>query len=93
MNPALTKRKYRRLFSPKVRKKPGPRGPTREVMAAVVDMKLRNPTWGCPRTVRAPLASIRRTPDWNHSARMSRPHALLDRRWSGDEALWFPTVL
>src|SRR5713101_574826 len=46
---ALTKRKYRRLFSPPVRKKPGPKGPTQEVMAAVVDMKQRNPTWGCPR--------------------------------------------
>ena len=46
---ALTKRKYRLLFSPNVRRKPGPKGPTPEVMAAVVDMKRRNPTWGCPR--------------------------------------------
>ena len=46
---ALTKRKYRQLFSPQVRKKPGPKGPTRDVTAAVVDMKQRNPTWGCPR--------------------------------------------
>jgi putative transposase len=46
---ALTKRKYRLLFSPKVPKRPGPKGPTQEVMAAVVDMKQRNPTWGCPR--------------------------------------------
>src|ERR1700680_2274556 len=33
--------------------------------------------------VRAALASIRRTPDWNHSARISRPHALLDGRRPG----------
>ena len=46
---ALTKRKYRLLFSPTVRTKPGPKGPTQEVIAAVVDMKQRNPTWGCPR--------------------------------------------
>ena len=46
---ALTKRTYRRLFSRQVRKKPGPKGPTQEVMAAVVDVKQRNPTWGCPR--------------------------------------------
>jgi len=46
---ALTKRKYRLLFSSKVRKKPGPKGPTQEVMAVVLDMKQRNPTWGCPR--------------------------------------------
>jgi hypothetical protein len=46
---ALTTRKYRRLFSSKAPNKPGPKGPTRDVMAAVVDMKRRNPTWGCPR--------------------------------------------
>jgi hypothetical protein len=46
---ALKTRKYRLLFSPTVRKKPGPRGPSQHVMAAVVDMKQRNPTWGCPR--------------------------------------------
>jgi putative transposase len=45
----LTTRKYRRLFSSTVRKKPGPKGPSREVIAAVVEMKQRNPTWGCPR--------------------------------------------
>src|ERR1700736_2881899 len=49
LNRALTERKYRRLFSPTVRRKPGPKGPNQEVIAAVVDMKQRNPTWGCPR--------------------------------------------
>src|SRR5262245_65062713 len=46
---ALMARKYRRLFSPTVHKKPGPKGPNQDVIAAVVDMKRRNPTWGCPR--------------------------------------------
>ena len=46
---ALKTRKYRLLFSPTVRKKPGPKGPTPEIIAAVVDMKQRVPTWGCPR--------------------------------------------
>ena len=46
---ALTTRKYRRLFSSRVRKKPGPKGPSREVIAAVVDTKQLNPTGGCPR--------------------------------------------
>ena len=46
---ALTKRKYRRLFSSKVHEKPGPKGPSQDVVAAVVEMKRRNPTWGCPR--------------------------------------------
>ena len=46
---ALTTRKYRLLFSPRGRRKPGPKGPNQEVMAAALDMKQRNPTWGCPR--------------------------------------------
>jgi hypothetical protein len=46
---ALKDRKYRLLFSPKSCKKPGPKGPGHEVIAAVVQMKQRNPTWGCPR--------------------------------------------
>ena len=46
---ALTQRKYRRLFSSKVTTKPGPKGPRPEIIAAVVDMKRRNPSWGCPR--------------------------------------------
>jgi len=45
----LTKRKYRLLFSPKRRRRPGPKGPTKELIDAVVEMKRRNPNWGCPR--------------------------------------------
>jgi len=46
---SLTQRKYRRLFSSKGPAKPGPKGPSQDVIAVVVDMKQRNPTWGCPR--------------------------------------------
>src|SRR2546430_3131168 len=46
---ALIGRKYRRLFSSTVPTKPGPKGPSQDVIAAVVDMKGRNPTWGCRR--------------------------------------------
>ena len=46
---ALTTRKYRRLFSTNVPTKPGPKGPSQEIVAAVVEMKRRNPTWGCRR--------------------------------------------
>jgi len=46
---ALKNRKYRLLFSSKARKRPGPKGPSYKVIAAVVQMKQRNPTWGCPR--------------------------------------------
>jgi transposase InsO family protein len=46
---ALIQRKYRRLFSSNRSVKPGPKGPSPDVIAAVVDMKQRNPSWGCPR--------------------------------------------
>jgi len=45
----LTKRKYRLLFSPKRGRRPGPKGPTKELIDAVVEMKRRNRGWGCPR--------------------------------------------
>src|SRR6516164_8524365 len=45
---ALVQRKYRIVFSPKRRTKPGPKGPAEELIGAVVEMKKRNPTWGCP---------------------------------------------
>lgn len=45
----LTKQKYHLLFSPKGRSRPGPKGPRKEWIDAVVEMKRRNPTWGCKR--------------------------------------------
>ena len=45
---ALVQRKYRLLFSPKQRTKPGPKGPTADLIRAVVEMKRHNPSWGCP---------------------------------------------
>jgi putative transposase len=45
----LRKRKYRMLFSQKRRRRPGPKGPVKELIDAVVAMKRRNPSWGCPR--------------------------------------------
>jgi putative transposase len=45
----LTKRKYRLLFSPRRGRRPGPKGPTKELIDAVLEMKRRNPSWGCPR--------------------------------------------
>src|SRR5215472_2678771 len=45
----LRKRKYRILFSPGHRRRPGPKGPNKDLIDAVVAMKQRNPSWGCPR--------------------------------------------
>lgn len=46
---ALVERKYSRLFSNKGNKRPGPNGPSRELVNAVVELKRRNPRFGCPR--------------------------------------------
>jgi putative transposase len=49
LHQALIQRKYRRLFSSSRPTKPGPKGPSREVIAAVVEMKQRGPSLGYPR--------------------------------------------
>lgn len=47
---ALVHRKYRPLFSSSCRRqKPGPKGPSAQLIAAIVEMKYRNPTFGCVR--------------------------------------------
>ena len=45
----LQKRKYRELFSSGRKGKPGPKGPSKDIIDAIVEMKRRNPRFGCPR--------------------------------------------
>ena len=45
----MVKRKYSLLFTPKTRGKPGPRGPSPELISAIVEMKRRNPSFGYQR--------------------------------------------
>src|SRR2546421_7706326 len=45
----LTKHKYRQLFSSRRVRRPGPKGPTKDLIDAVVEMKRRNLGWGCRR--------------------------------------------
>jgi putative transposase len=47
---ALVDRKYRLLFSSRDRRrKPGPKGPSAELVAAIIELKCRNPWFGCVR--------------------------------------------
>jgi len=46
---ALVKRKYRQHFMPKTRCRPGPRGPSPELISAILEMKCRNPNFGYQR--------------------------------------------
>src|SRR5262249_27248743 len=49
LHKVLVKQKYRMLFSPKRVGRRGPKGPTKELIDAVLGMKRRNRTWGCKR--------------------------------------------
>ena len=46
---ALVHRKYRLLFCPKHRAKPGPKGPSPDLIRVVIEMKQPNPRRRCPR--------------------------------------------
>jgi putative transposase len=49
----LLRRKYRRLFSSSpCPKTPGPKGPSEALIRAIVELKSRNPRFGCPRIAR-----------------------------------------
>jgi hypothetical protein len=45
----LKKRKYRLLYSSSRKGKPGPKGPSQELIEAIVELKRRNSRFGCPR--------------------------------------------
>ena len=45
----LIKRKYSKLFSPTKNGKPGPKGPSQEVINLVLAIKTKNPGFGCPK--------------------------------------------
>src|ERR1700726_1500380 len=50
---ALVRRKYRQLFlSSPGPKRPGPKGPSEALIQAIVELKSRNPRFGCPRIAR-----------------------------------------
>ena len=50
---ALVRRKYRRRFSSsECPKQPGPKGPSEALIQAIVELKSRNPRFGCPRIAR-----------------------------------------
>src|SRR5262249_3477725 len=46
---ALKKRNYRWLFSSGDHRRPGPKGPSKELIDTIVEFKRRNPRIGCPR--------------------------------------------
>ena len=45
----LKQREYRLLYASSTKAKPGPKGPSPELIRAIVELKRRNPRFGCPR--------------------------------------------
>ena len=45
----LARKKYQLLFASARRGRPGPKGPSDEIIAAILELKRRNPRFGCPR--------------------------------------------
>ena len=49
LHEAVKKRKYQLLYSSRKKGKPGPKGPSQELIEVIVELKRRNPRFGCPR--------------------------------------------
>src|SRR5205085_9861702 len=73
LHKALSKQKYRMLFSPDLRRQPGPKGPSAELIRAVVEMKQRNPNWGWPRIAQQIALAFQIQIDKDVVRRISRP--------------------
>ena len=72
---ALVRRKYRRLFSSMpCPKKPGPKGPDEALMRAIVELKSRNPRFGCPRIARIIAHTFGVVVDKNQEYRVLAKH-------------------
>jgi putative transposase len=49
LHQALVNRKYSKLFSNKRDRKPGPKGPSQDLIRLIVEIKTKNPRYGCPK--------------------------------------------
>jgi hypothetical protein len=84
---ALVKRKYSLLYGPRARHRPGPKGPSKELIGAVIEMKRRNPRFGCRKIAeqisRAFAVQINKmSSDEYSSATTDLPRAEMDLRSS-----------
>ena len=87
---ALVRRKYRRLFSLSRRhKKPGPKGPSEALIRAIVELKSRNPRFGCPRITRIIAQTFGLDIDKNVVHRVLSKHY---RQSPGGGPSWLSTI-
>ena len=85
----LIKRKYRLLFSPNDRRRPGPKGPAKGLIVAVVEMKRRNPSWGCPRIAAQITLAFGVDIDKDVVRRILATHFRPESGWGGPSWLTF----
>jgi len=80
---ALVRRRYRRLFSSRPSPgKPGPKGPNEAVIQLIVELKSRNPRFGClPR--RQALRNVASIVDSARELGIRNAQARSDGRWEG----------
>ena len=86
----MKKRKYRLLYSSRGGRKPGPEGPSSEVIRAIVEMKQRNPRYGCPRIAQQINLAFGLDLDKDIVRRILASHYKLDPSNSGPSWLTTP---
>ena len=73
LHQAMCKQKYRRLFSSNHNRKPGPKGPSAELVHAIVEMKQRHPRRGGPRIAEQITLALQSCNRQRRGSKDSRP--------------------
>jgi transposase InsO family protein len=75
--------KYRFLYAPGSRSKPGPKGPSPELIRAICELKRRNPRFGCPKIAQHLAKTFGIDIDKDVVRRVLAAHYRTDRRENG----------
>jgi hypothetical protein len=90
LHQTLVRRKYRLLFSSRPRpRKPGPKGPDAALVRMIVELKSRNPRFGCPRIARIVAQTFGLDIDKNVVSRVLAKHYRRVPRGGGPSWLSF----
>jgi transposase InsO family protein len=85
----LIRRKYQMLFSSPSRTKPGPKGPSEALIRAILELKRRNPRFGCPRIALIISTTFGITVDKHLVRRILIKHAAPESNGDGPSWLTF----
>ena len=86
---ALKELKYRLLFCAHLKSKPGPKGPSPDLIQAICEFKRRNPRFGCPRIAQHLAKTFGLEIDKDVVRRFLASHYRPERRTSGPSWLTF----